>query len=221
MGNIFYFSYFLILAGLFVYVLRLQGVQKLPRALLLLVIFGLVYDNGMCSAGFLIGEGQVLKWLTIPRFVLHVFLTPLICVICLKLSRGARVPAALTKSAAGAAWALAIVLMAVGYFQDLASLDLAPRSLLGVVTYTHPKSMPPIAAIVVNFLSIAASILIWRRTRWPWLFITSVLMLLLGGFPQKYFGLIPGNAGEIIFVSGFILGLKRLTAVDRPAGQSV
>ena len=210
MGNIFYFCFFLILASLFAYLLRLQGAHKLTRMLLLLVIGGLVYDNGVCSLGFLIGEGQVLKWLNIPRFVLHVFVTPLICVIGFELVRGIRVPAALSKAAAWAVWGLAVVLMAVGVIQEIYPMDFVPRTLFGVLTYSHSKPEPPIAAIVANFFSIAAAILIWRKTRWHVLFATSVLMLLLAGLPQKYFGLIPGNAGEIIFVSGFMLGLKRL-----------
>jgi len=212
MGNIFYFCYFLMLAGLFVYVLRLQGVQKLPRALLLLVVGALVYDNGMSSAGFLIGEGEVLKWLNIPRFVLHVFVTPLICVICYELARGAQVPAALRREAAWAVWALTVVLMVVGFIQEFVPMDFVPKTLFGVLTYSHPKPMPPIGAIVANFFSIAAAVLIWRKTGWPGLFITSMLMLIIAGIPHKYFGLIPGNAGEIIFVSGFILGLKRLSS---------
>lgn len=210
MGNIIYVSFFLILACLFVYVLRLQGVQKLPRMLLLLVIVGLVYDNGVSSMGFLIGEGQVLKWLNIPRFVLHVFVTPLICVLGFEFARLAQVPAALRRQAPWAVWGLVAVLMVVGFFQEFVPMDFVPKTLFGVVTYSHPKPSPPIAAIVANFFVIAASVLIWRRIRWPVLLITSVLMLLLGGFPQKFFGLIPGNAGEIIFVWGFVLALKRL-----------
>lgn len=211
MGNIFYFTYFLILTGLFVYVLGLQGTQKMPRTLLLLVIGALMYDNGVSSLGFLIGEGQVLKWLNIPRFVLHVFVTPLICVLCYELARGARVPAALRKKAAWAVWGLAAVLMAAGFFQELAPMDFVPKTLLGVVTYSHTKPMPPIGAIAANFFSIAAAILIWRKTGWPGLFITSMLMLIIAGIPHTYFGLIPGNAGEIIFVAGFMLALKLLS----------
>ena len=151
MGNIFYFCYFLILTGLFVYVLRLQGVQKMPRTLLLLVIGALVYDNGMSSLGFLIGEGQVLKWLNIPRFVLHVFVTPLICVICYELARGPGCRRLCERQRHGRYGVLAAVLMVVGFIQEIAPMDFVPKTLFGVVTYSHPKPMPPIAAIAANF----------------------------------------------------------------------
>jgi hypothetical protein len=194
-----------------VQVLRLEGVQKFPRALVLLLMIGLLYDNGMCSIGFLIGEGDLLKGLSIPRFALHVLVTPLICVLSLLFARGAGVPAALSRQASWVVWVLAVFLMAVGFFQELAPMDFVARTRFGVLTYTHSKSMPPIAAIVANFFSIAAAFFIWRKTDWPVLLITSLSMLLLGGIPHKFFGLLPGNAGEIIFMAGFMLALKRLT----------
>jgi hypothetical protein len=212
MGNIFYFCFFLILTGLFAYVYRLERVREFPRLLLMLVIGALVYDNGMCSLGFLIGEGPVLKLLNIFRFVLHVVVTPLICVIGFDLVRAARVPVALRRQAAWAVWGLVIALMAFGFMQEIAPMDFVPKNFMGVVTYSHPKPMPPLAAIAVNFFSIAAGILIWRKTAWPDLLAASLLMLIIGGIPHKYFGLIPGNAGEIIFVLGFILLLKKEAA---------
>jgi hypothetical protein len=102
--------------------------------------------------------------------------------------------------------------MVVGFIQEFVPMDFVPKTLSGVVTYSHPKPMPPVGAIVCNFFSIAAAIVIWQKTGWPGLFITSMLMLIIAGIPHTYFGLIPGNAGEIIFVAGFILGLKRLSS---------
>jgi hypothetical protein len=211
MGSFIHLVFAVLLAGLFIYVLRLQGVLKLPRVLLLLVIGPLVYDNAVSGIGFLIGEGEVLKALNIPRFVLHVFVTPLICVIAYELARGFRVAIAERAGTRWVVWGLAAVLIIIGFFQELNPLHLVPKTHLGILRYTHPVSSPPLAAIVANFFTIAASILIWRKSGWPGLFITSLLMLLAGGIPHKYFGLIPGNAGEIIFVAGFMLALKRLS----------
>jgi len=219
-GNIFYLSFSLILAGLFVCALRLKNAPGSTRKLLLLAIAGLLYDNGITGMGFLIGEGQVLKALSMPRFVLHVLVTPLICVIAYELARGFRVALAERPEARWIVLGLTAVLVVIGFLQELSPLHLVPKTHLGVLRYSHPVPAPPLAAIVVNFFTIAASVLIWRRTGWPVVFITSVLMLLLAGFPQKYFSLIPGNAGEIIFMAGFMLALKRLAARNQPVGQS-
>jgi hypothetical protein len=220
MGSFIHLGFAAVLAGLFIYVLQLQGVRKFLRVLLLLVIGPLVYDNAISGIGFLIGEGNFLKALNIPRFVLHVFVTPLICVIAYEFARGFRVAIAERGVTQWIVWGLTAILIIIGFVQELSPLDLIPKTHLGALRYTHPVPAPPIAAIVVNFFVIAASTLIWRKSGWPGLFITSMLMLLAGGIPQKLLGLLPGNAGEIIFISGFMLALKRLAAGDRPEGQS-
>lgn len=210
MGSFIHLGFAVVLAGLFIYVLRLQGVPKFPRLLLLVVIGPLVYDNAISGIGFLIGEGQVLKALNIPRFVLHVFATPLICVIAYEIARGFGVAIAERAGTQWVVWGLVALLILIGFLQELTPLHLVPKTHLGSLRYSHPVPSPPIAAIVANFFAIAASILIWRKSGWPGLFITSLLMLLAGGIPQKLLGLLPGNAGEIIFMTGFMLALKRV-----------
>lgn len=179
MGSAIYFGYVLIQAVLWSQVLRMRFARRAPRLLVLLVIACLMYDNGVSSLGVLLGEGQALKALNILRFVLHVFVTPLVCVVCLEVARDARVRAALHRQAARLVWALTIVLMAVGFIQDLAPMDFVPKTVFGVLTYTHTTAVIPIAAIVMNLFTIATAGLIWRTTGWPLLFITSVLMLLM------------------------------------------
>jgi len=209
MGSAIYFGYVLIQAVLWSQVLRMRFDRPAPRLLLLLVIACLMYDNGKSALGVLLGEGQVLKALNILRFVLHVFVTPLVCVLCLQIARDARVPAALHRQAVWVVWALTIALVAVGFMQDLAPMDFVPKTVFGVLTYTHTTAVIPIAAIVMNLFTIATAVLIWRTTGWPFLFITSVLMLLIAAIPHAYFGMIPGNAGEIIFIYGFVLALGK------------
>jgi len=209
MGSAIYFGYVLIQAVLWSQVLRMRFVRPAPRLLLLLVIACLMYDNGVSALGVLLGEGQVLKPLNILRFVLHVFVTPLVCIVCLEVARCARVRAALHRQAARLVWALTIVLMAIGFIQDLAPMDFVPKTVFGVLTYTHTTAVIPVAAIVMNLFTIATAVLIWRTTGWPVLFITSVLMLLIAAIPHAYFGMIPGNGGEIIFIYGFVLALGK------------
>jgi hypothetical protein len=80
-----------------------------------------------------------------------------------------------------------------------------------MLNYIHAHPSIPIAAIVVNLLVIIVAAFIWRATGWPGLFITSILMFVLAAVPSKGLPPILGNAGEIIFIYGFILAEKRLS----------
>jgi hypothetical protein len=210
MGNVFYLSYAAILAALFINVLLIAGAPKAPKVLLLLVIAPLVYGNFICGIGSAIGEGALLKALNAPRFFFHVFATPLLFFIVYKLARGFKVPLAAKPAALWSIWILSAVLVAAGVAQELGSMQLVPKVEMGTLRYVHPAPTPPLGPIVANLVTIAAGALIWRRAGWPVLFITSLVMLLSAGIPPKLFGQIPGNAGEIVFMAGFMLALKRL-----------
>ncbi len=67
-----------------------------PPHMLLPVIGPLPCGSGGSAFGVLPGAGRILKPLNIPRFVLHVFVTPAVCVVRLEIARSARFARALT-----------------------------------------------------------------------------------------------------------------------------
>ena len=212
MASYFYLTYAAALAVLFFYVLLLRGAPERPKILLLLVIAPLIYGNFICGIGSFLGEGQLLRALNAPRFFFHVFATPILFVIAYDLAKGFGVPAAGSRAVVAALWVLSIALVLAGMVMELGAMHLVPKMEMGSLRYAHPVPKPPLGPIVANLFTIAAGALIWRKSGWAGLFVCSIVMLLSAGIPPKLFGQLPGNAGEIIFMSGFMLGLKRLAA---------
>jgi hypothetical protein len=165
--------------------------------------------------GFLIGAGPTLKFLNFFRFAFHVFITPLLCYIVFKIAQKMRVRLFQVAMAEPFVWALIIIFIIMGFIHDIAPADLVPQVHWGVVNYTHAESSVPIAVILINVFVIIGSIFIWKQTGWPGLFITSSIMFMIAAaIPISKYGLLPGNAGEIILSYGFLLSQKKLLSLS-------
>jgi hypothetical protein len=103
-----------------------------------------------------------------------------------------------------------LALIALGFIKEVASAEIIPAVRWGMLNYIHAHPSIPVAAILVNLFVIIVAILIWKTTGWPRLFITSILMFVLAAVPSKGLPPILGNAGEVIFIYGFIMAEKRL-----------
>jgi len=209
-GNIFYFVYTLIYIYLIVYAYRLTPRKDLQYWFFLAVMGALFYDCFISGIGFLIGDGQFLSMLNYLRFAMHVFITPTLCYIAFKLAQKMKVGIAQGKAAEIVVWFLIAVFIVWGFIHDLAPMDLVPETVWGVLAYTHATPSVPIPVILINFVVIIASICIWKKTGWPGLFITSIIMMFVGAIQVESLGQIPGNAGEILFIYGFLLAQKKV-----------
>jgi hypothetical protein len=165
--------------------------------------------------GFLIGEGTLLKTLNIVRYVIHAFATPLLCYIVFSLACAMGVKIFQSRASAAAVWVLVAGFMLLGYRHELSSMDFVPKVRWGVLNYVHAVSSPPLAAILTNIFVLAGAIFMWKTTRWPVLCITSLLMFVFAAIPMRNAPPILGNAGEIIFMYGFVLAEKRLAGMSR------
>jgi hypothetical protein len=210
MGNIFYLIYILIYIYLLLYTYRLTTSKDLQYKFYLAILVALFYDNLIIFIGFLIGTGQLLKFLNFLRFAFHVFITPLLCYIVIKISQKMQVRLAQKKGAEVAVWSLILIFIIWGFLHDIAPMDLTPDVAWGVLTYKHAEPSIPFPVILINVFVIINSILIWKTTGWPGLFITSAAMFFIGAVQIKALGQVPSNAGEILFVCGFLLAQKRL-----------
>jgi hypothetical protein len=133
-----------------------------------------------------------------------------LCIIVLGIARRLQVKAAQNKITIIIVWVLTGVFIVLGFMHEIVAMDLIPKVRWGTLNYVHAVPSIPIAAILINIVVIVFAVLIWRKTRWPGLFITSVLMFLLAAIPSKGAPPILGNAGEIIFMYGFLLAEKRV-----------
>lgn len=214
MGNIFYFIYVIIFIFLIIYSCCLTSNKDLQYKFFLIILCTLLYDSLISAIGFLIGESQFLKFLNFFRYAFHVFISPLLCYIVFKISQNMGVKVAQKKGAEIAVWALVLIFIAWGFSHDIAALDLTPNVAWGVLTYDHAVPSIPFPIIFINIFVIINSILIWKTTGWPVLFITSLAMFFIGAIQIKELGQVPGNAGEILFIYGFLAAQKKLLRLN-------
>ena len=213
MGNIFCLIYSLIYICLIRYAFRLTESKDLQYKFFLLILISLFYDNFISCIGFLIGAGSFLQFLNFFRFAFHVFITPLLCYIVFKIAQRMGVKIAQSKTAEIVVWTLILIFITWGFLHDIVPMDLIPNVRWGVLTYNHAEPAIPFPVILINVFVIIASIFIWKTTGWPILFITSVAMFFIGAIQIKALGQVPGNAGEILLVYGFLLAQKRLLKI--------
>ncbi|WP_163527255.1 hypothetical protein [Halobacillus ihumii] len=147
--------------------------------LLLPVIVGLIYDNGVISAGRFIGEGPFLESLNLARYWIHAFFTPLLVLYAWKTLEQAEVQWASKNWARISAFLLTAVLILMELFTVVIGLNIEARLEYGVLSYssTEPSSGPPIMVLVVSVVLLASSLIIWRRQKWIWFFIGSFIMI--------------------------------------------
>lgn len=188
---------------LFVLALKLFRKRRIWSATLLLpVIAGLIYDNGIIAAGRLVGEGSFLEELNAVRFWLHAFFTPLLVLY-----------AWMTLKQADASWAktvwfrwstilLTTALVLFELFTEVFGLSLEPRWEYGTLSYTsaEPLSGPPLMVLVVSLVLLAASVMIWRKQGWMWFFIGSLVMIV-------------GSAVQLPVESGAVTNLFELALI--------
>ena len=88
------------------------------------------------------------------------------------------------------------------------------KSAARVLSYNHAEPSIPFPVILINVFVISMSIFIWKNTGWPILFITSLAMFFIAAIQIEPLGQVPGNAGEILFIYGFLLAQKRLLKTE-------
>ncbi len=183
---------------------------------MLLVAFGLVYDNVMLAAGSMIGHGEMLERLSVPRFFMHAFGTPLLMLSALGLMRRASVTWARTVIAATGIALLTVAMIMVGADADLLRLDLVAKQTGDLVSYGNASaSGPPVAPIVTILVLIAAGIAVWRSSGVPWLLLGAVAQFAAAAIGDAI--TIAGNLGEVALVAGMLLTDSRLArGRDRP-----
>lgn len=198
--------------ALFAWALRLFLTRRTPStAPLLLVTFGLVYGNLMLGLGASVGEGELLRNLSVPRFFLHAFVTPLLMLSALGLARRAGVRWAGGSAAAAMVSLLAVAAVAIGVYADMILLQLDPGVRAGVVSYGNAGGLrPPPAPIVTILVVLAFGLAIWRKARWPWLFAGAALQFVAAAIGDRL--VLAGNLGELALLAGFVATDARLRA---------
>ncbi len=176
---------------------------------LLIVTFGLVYDNALLAAGGSIGHGDLLERLSVPRYFMHAFGTPLLMLSALGLMRRVGRDWTRTSLLAALVASLTIAMIAVGVDADLVRLQLQAKAEAGVVSYGNAgTSGPPIAPIVTILVLIAAGISVWREGGEPWLLLGAVAQFIAAALADLF--VLAGNLGELALLAGLVVTDARL-----------
>ncbi|MEJ2138172.1 MAG: hypothetical protein P8Y61_01745 [Gammaproteobacteria bacterium] len=206
-----------------------------PRALFL-VLFGgtlLFYDNLRIGLGRFIGPGELLQSMTVPAFVWHWTMLPLLVIAAGIIARRAGLGWAQSRFAMGAFCVVATALIALD-IPKIFDFDLYPACVADTFRYSvnvGPEFLcspddavitggpgAALVAILTNVIVLAVGIALWIQRGWPWLALGSGAMFIAaGGFGQSYYGLPIANFGEILITASLIFSSLRFAPGRQPA----
>ncbi len=200
-----FLAYALAHGALSVWAVRLFLQHRHPDTVpVLIVLFGLIYDNAVLAGGTFIGHGELLERLSVPRFFLHAFGTPLLILSALGLVRRSGAKWARSSVVGGGMAALTLAMVAVGVAADLVGLHLVAKDSAGVVSYGNASAFAaPVAPLVTVLILLTAGVIVWRHSGGPWLLIGAIVQLLAGAISGAM--MIVANFGELVLLAALVL----------------
>lgn len=182
---------------------RPSGLRYAPISLL--VLGGLVYDNVVLGLGGLLGRGDLLRSLSVPRYWIHAIGTPLLILVVLEI--GERCGLSWAKRRRSAWVALAFVLIGFGLGHDGFGQKLTFTTDGGTARYANDAvTGPPTSAIAVIIVVLAVAVMIWQHGYSAMMAVCSVIML-VGAAVGATIPLI-GNLAEGFFVLALLAGMQ-------------
>lgn len=235
-----FFCYAVIHLGLLAYGWRQWTPAGRPVALTILLLGNtlLWYDNFRIGIGRFLGEGELLYNLSVPAFLWHWTLLPLLVIVAGSIARLAGLEWARNRAVMGAFCVVAVGLIlhdlpaSVGLLAGETSLgpavELRPACIADTLRYSTkvsvaqlcdpagevfrngPSSLP---AIVMNLIMVGVGIGLWIRHRWKWLVIGPGLMFLAAGTGSLWgpYALPVANCGEMLFTAGVLATILRFS----------
>ncbi|MEL7409323.1 MAG: DUF1350 family protein, partial [Cyanobacteria bacterium J06558_2] len=180
--------------------------RSIAMIVLPIILISLTYDNFLLAGGSLIGEGELLLFLSQIRFLVHYISLPFLIVVGVELANraGAGWAIPLTR---WLGWILASALAIFDIFTRYVGLDLQPVYFAGVLRYTTETGGLPIVSISVTCFVVLIGLGFWIRTkgRWTWLFWGNLIGLVGNALPISQFGTLPGSGAEFVMVSLLLL----------------
>lgn len=187
MDQVLYLAFAVAYAGLLIggVVLTVRRGRPTASHLYLLVLLGLLYDNAVIGAGAMIGDGPLLLGLSVPRYWLHAFLTPLLVPVAwhVIVRTGARwASSTITRVVTGL---VTVALVCYEVVVGAIGMHLVPQWEFGVLRYTNENAPPgpPLIVLVVAAALLVAGIVALKRDRWPWLLVGTVVMVIGSAVP--------------------------------------
>ena len=189
---------------------------KVADAVVLAILLtGLVYDNYMLAFGTNIGQGELLRYLSVPRYLFHALFTPTLILFAALSADRMDIPGFRNRERLTLFGAITFFAIWYGLVQDGLSLTLTPTLKHGLLSYKNTgASGPPLAVITTVLCLFVIGGAMQRYGRWPWLFAGSMVMFVIAAFYTDN-GLL-SNIGELVLLSSMVatawVALARYTA---------
>ena len=177
-----------------------------------IVILPLIYDNLILATGKWIGEGELLESLNFSRFCLHALITPLLVMYSLGTLQESGIEWTKKKWMAIVGILYTISLIVLEFSIEVVGLEIEVVKEYGVVSYSNVEKAtgPPIMVLLVMFILILASAIIWKKTKWPIFFIGAVVMIFGSAVPINIESGAVTNAFELFLIFTLIWTKRRL-----------
>ena len=210
-------NFIFILVGLIQLGTAIYGTREVRKhfssyaLLVLIVVYGLAYDNISIAMGAFLGEGSLTKALNAPRYWIHALFTPAMIIAAFGALRMTGSKFAQSKTWHIVVCVFATALIALGSYVDILNLNLVLQQEGGILKYVNDFEFmkgPPIPAVLTIVFVLAFGVVMWRNVKWPWLFVGSLIMFIAAPMAsQPLFQ----NVGEIAFAAGLVTTQIRAT----------
>lgn len=185
-----------------------------------LVIIGLIYDNFLIASGKFIGEGILLKKLSLARYWLHALFTPLLIVvissICAKMD---------LRWAKKRFWKIIVFLLTIGlmFFEwrsSIFGIKLKAEWKNGVLTYEAVSGANLGMVIIITIIFALISLIFMAKFHFPWL-LAGTFTMILGGILTKWLKGFPiMNLCELLFIASLLITKQFQLRAHFQKGQS-
>ncbi|ANE48218.1 hypothetical protein SY83_20150 [Paenibacillus swuensis] len=201
-------------------VILTAGIRRLTKLgwnhgsnFLLLVAFGLFYDNGLIAIGKWVGEGESLKNLSYLRYWTHAFFTPTLILVGLNILRRSHFKWASMTPAKATAWILTIGLVLyqikVNTLEEVASL--VPLREYGVLRYVaEAEGGGPVMVIIIATLLFVAGLLMAFKRRWIWMALGVAVLFVGRSLPMPIDSSALTNIYELILIVSLWFTIRHL-----------
>lgn len=175
-------------------------------SLLLLVILGLFYDNGVIALGNWLGEGILLKVLSYIRYLFHALFTPTLILFIWKICDNIQFPFTRKVWSKIVAYIVTFTLISYELFMVIFKIKLEPIKKYGLLTYEQTDSVNNsfIVIIISLVLGLVSIMLIIRHKQFV-LFV-GIIVMSIGALLSTSISKFPiMNASEMVLIISLIL----------------
>ncbi|TLF76773.1 hypothetical protein [Nocardia cyriacigeorgica] len=168
----------------------------------LLLCLALVYDNAVIGAGRVIGAGELLELMSVPRFAVHAVLAPLLISWARAAAERAGVSWARTRPAILTTWVLTGCAIAVGVVNDVIGLSLRPESWAGTLRYANVPApdAEALPVVLTGLFVLVVGISLWVRRRYLPLLVAASVMTVAASSGSPFLA----NLGELVLSAGLV-----------------